>query len=73
VYSDSLSQNMLSPSQGSGSSQKTPEPNVDFELDIKVEVDSGMCVLHPKESRQEGEADKLRCVLMSNFSDVNQL
>ena len=27
------------------------EPNVDFELDIKVAVSSGQCVLHPKESK----------------------
>ncbi len=32
-------------------SMQQVEPNVDFELDIKVTVSSGQCVLHPKESR----------------------
>ena len=38
------------PSIGSGGSQKAviaPEPSIDFELDIKVKIDSGQCVLHP--------------------------
>lgn len=29
--------------------QKTHEPNIDFELDIKVLINSGKCVLHTKE------------------------
>lgn len=33
--------------------QKTHEPNIDFELDIKVVVNSGKCVLHTKESSDE--------------------
>ena len=30
------------------------EPSVDFELDVKVDIDSGRCVLHPKEPKEEG-------------------
>ncbi|XP_055837347.1 bridge-like lipid transfer protein family member 1 isoform X6 [Episyrphus balteatus] len=33
--------------------QKQQEPNIDFELDIKVLVNSGKCVLHTKESTEE--------------------
>ena len=29
------------------------EPNIDFELDIKVFIDSGKCVLHPKDSKED--------------------
>ena len=60
AQADNRGQKVPSPSQGSGGSQKTPEPSVDFELDVKVEVESGMCVLHPKELRVEGETEKLK-------------
>lgn len=33
--------------------QKQQEPNIDFELDIKVLVNSGKCVLHTKETGEE--------------------
>ncbi|XP_075153247.1 transmembrane protein KIAA1109 homolog tweek isoform X1 [Haematobia irritans] len=33
--------------------QKQQEPNIDFELDIKVLVNSGKCVLHTKESTDD--------------------
>lgn len=33
--------------------QKPLEPNIDFELDIKVLINSGKCVLHTKESTDE--------------------
>lgn len=33
--------------------QKPQEPNIDFELDIKVLVNSGKCVLHTKDSNDE--------------------
>ena len=29
------------------------EPAIDFELDVRAEIDSGKCVLHPKESKVE--------------------
>lgn len=32
------------------SSQNPPEPNIDLELDIKVFINSGKCVLHTKDS-----------------------
>ena len=41
------------PSIGSGGSKSVLEPNVDFELDVKVFIDSGKCVLHPKENKEE--------------------
>ena len=31
------------------------EPNIDFELDIKLDVDCGKCVLHSKELETEGK------------------
>ncbi|CRK93957.1 CLUMA_CG007483, isoform B [Clunio marinus] len=34
-------------------SQKPHEPNIDFELDVKVVINSGKCVLHTKESSDE--------------------
>jgi len=46
---------------GSGSgvtgnvSKAQQEPNVDFELDIKVDIDSGKCVLHPKDPKPDVE------------------
>ena len=55
-------QNTLTPSLGSGgsSSRSTapPEPNIDFELDVKVFIDSGKCVLHPKDTKEEDAAKK---------------
>ncbi|XP_067623128.1 bridge-like lipid transfer protein family member 1 isoform X11 [Eurosta solidaginis] len=36
-----------------GYQQKQQEPNIDFELDIKVLVNSGICVLHTKESTED--------------------
>ena len=40
------------PSIGSGS-KSVQEPNVDFELVVKVFIDSGNCVLHPKDSKDD--------------------
>lgn len=36
-------------------SQKPQEPNIDFELDVKVFINSGKCVLHTKDSVKEDE------------------
>ncbi|XP_017025561.1 bridge-like lipid transfer protein family member 1 isoform X1 [Drosophila kikkawai] len=36
-----------------GHGQKQAEPNIDFELDIKVLVNSGKCVLHTKETGED--------------------
>ena len=44
-------------STGSGGQKVTYEPSVDFELDVKVMIDSGSCVLHPKEPKAESEMD----------------
>lgn len=36
--------------------QKSPEPNIDLELDVKVFINSGKCVLHTKDNVREEEA-----------------
>ncbi|XP_053317388.1 bridge-like lipid transfer protein family member 1 [Spea bombifrons] len=41
-------------------SSATTERNIDFELDIRVEIDSGKCVLHPTTLQQEHEDISLR-------------
>lgn len=46
----------------SGYSQKQQEPSIDFELDIKVLVNSGKCVLHTKELND----DKLNVTTSAN-------
>lgn len=38
-----------------GVNQKPQEPNIDFELDVKVFINSGKCVLHTKDSVKEDE------------------
>ncbi|GLG98161.1 Uncharacterized protein GBIM_04764 [Gryllus bimaculatus] len=47
------------PGGGGGSSpaaqQKPQEPNIDFELDVKVLINSGKCVLHTKDPSKEDE------------------
>ncbi|KAK0176217.1 hypothetical protein PV328_000373 [Microctonus aethiopoides] len=35
--------------------QKPQEPNIDFELDVKVLINSGKCVLHTKDQAREDE------------------
>jgi len=40
---------------GTGVSKAQQEPSVDFELDIKVDIDSGKCVLHPKDPKPDTE------------------
>ena len=64
VHDIEAPQKTASPSQGSGGSQKASvmEPNVDFEMDIKVDIDSGRCVLHPKEPKVEPESEQKRFV-----------
>ncbi|KAJ8972135.1 hypothetical protein NQ314_000361 [Rhamnusium bicolor] len=36
-------------------SQKPQEPNIDLELDVKVFINSGKCVLHTKDPVREEE------------------
>lgn len=38
----------------------TTERNIDFELDIRVEIDSGKCVLHPTTQQVDHEDISLR-------------
>lgn len=44
-------------SSGTGSTQppKQQEPNIDLELDVKVFINSGKCVLHTKDPVREEE------------------
>ncbi|PZC85968.1 hypothetical protein B5X24_HaOG214333 [Helicoverpa armigera] len=51
-------------SEGPGSENKTnkaktAEPNIDFELDVKVYINSGKCVLHTKEPSKEDDSIKI--------------
>ncbi|KAK3599977.1 hypothetical protein CHS0354_012630 [Potamilus streckersoni] len=50
---DKASKSLSNPSIGSGSSKTIVEPSVDLELDVKVFIDSGKCVLHPKENKED--------------------
>lgn len=43
-----------------GLSGTATERNIDFELDIRVEIDSGKCVLHPTTLLQEHDDISLR-------------
>jgi len=45
----------VSPLPGYAASQKPQEPNIDFELDVKVLIKSGKCVLHTKDISREDE------------------
>nr|XP_046267936.1 transmembrane protein KIAA1109 homolog isoform X3 [Scatophagus argus] len=45
---------------GRSFSGPTTERNIDFELDIRVEIDSGKCVLHPTTQQPEHEDISLR-------------
>lgn len=45
---------------GRGFSGPTTERNIDFELDVRVEIDSGKCVLHPTTQQPEHEDISLR-------------
>lgn len=50
--------NVTQPNPGisqTNSNQNTQEPNIDLELDIKVFINSGKCVLHTKDSVKEEE------------------
>lgn len=41
---------------GSSVSHKALEPNVDLELDVKVFINSGKCVLHTKPKDEDSES-----------------
>ncbi|CAH1991192.1 unnamed protein product [Acanthoscelides obtectus] len=44
-----------------GMAQKQQEPNIDLELDVKVFINSGKCVLHTKDSvREEEKISRMR-------------
>ncbi|XP_059164299.1 bridge-like lipid transfer protein family member 1 [Physella acuta] len=52
-YKRSHSEKKKSEDTSSISSNKLAEQNIDFELDVKVFIDSGKCVLYPKEAKEE--------------------
>ncbi|KAH9636968.1 hypothetical protein HF086_008229 [Spodoptera exigua] len=47
------------PLTGKANKAKTAEPNIDFELDVKVYINSGKCVLHTKEPSKEDDSIKI--------------
>ncbi|CAH0602822.1 unnamed protein product [Chrysodeixis includens] len=51
----SLPQSEMPSAENKTSKTKTSEPNIDFELDVKVYINSGKCVLHTKEPSKEDE------------------
>jgi hypothetical protein len=44
-----------SPASYTAAFQKPQEPNIDFELDVKVFINSGKCVLHTKDPAKDDE------------------
>ncbi|XP_060850802.1 bridge-like lipid transfer protein family member 1 isoform X1 [Rhopalosiphum padi] len=54
-HMDSRDDFLVNPLFVSGTTQKPQEPNIDFELDVKVFINSGKCVLHTKDSVKEDE------------------
>ncbi|XP_052121267.1 transmembrane protein KIAA1109 isoform X3 [Frankliniella occidentalis] len=40
--------------------QKPQEPNIDFELDVKVLINSGKCVLHTKDASKDAKEDEVK-------------
>ncbi|XP_025405724.1 uncharacterized protein KIAA1109 isoform X4 [Sipha flava] len=52
---DSRDDFLVNPLFLTGATQKPQEPNIDFELDVKVFINSGKCVLHTKDSVKEDE------------------
>ncbi|XP_050533025.1 transmembrane protein KIAA1109 homolog isoform X6 [Daktulosphaira vitifoliae] len=54
-HSDTRDDYLLNPLYSTNANQKSQEPNIDFELDVKVFINSGKCVLHTKDSVKEDE------------------
>ncbi|XP_012270662.1 uncharacterized protein KIAA1109 isoform X2 [Orussus abietinus] len=52
---DSYGKDQVSTSSPHITPQKTQEPNIDFELDVKVLINSGKCVLHTKDPARDDE------------------
>ncbi|XP_050415172.1 bridge-like lipid transfer protein family member 1 [Patella vulgata] len=49
----------------------TSEPSIDFELDIKVFIDSGKCVLYPKEAKEEEVKKQLKREKSGGIGEAN--
>ncbi|MEQ2309795.1 hypothetical protein AMECASPLE_002234, partial [Ameca splendens] len=60
TVSQMLSERWASPAGSRSFSGPASEKNIDFELDIRVEIDSGKCVLHPITQQSEHEEISLR-------------
>ncbi|MEQ2177258.1 hypothetical protein GOODEAATRI_001872 [Goodea atripinnis] len=60
TVSQMLSERWASPAGSRSFSGPASEKNIDFELDIRVEIDSGKCVLHPVTQQSEHEEISLR-------------
>lgn len=56
-------------SEGKQSKAKTSEPNIDFELDVKVHINSGKCVLHTNERGREDDIKMLVFSIDGYYSD----
>lgn len=56
-------------------SKAQKEPSVDFELDVKVDIESGKCTLHPKEPKIEIDSEPRRSgvVVVTCFAAVCSL
>uniref|UniRef100_A0A3Q4GX18 Bridge-like lipid transfer protein family member 1 n=1 Tax=Neolamprologus brichardi TaxID=32507 RepID=A0A3Q4GX18_NEOBR len=50
----------------------TTERNIDFELDVRVEIDSGKCVLHPTTQQPEHEDVSLRRSCERSLRNLDQ-
>ena len=48
------------------------ERNIDFELDVRVEIDSGKCVLHPTPPQAEHEDVALRRYVPHTHTYIQQ-
>ncbi|KAF9409050.1 hypothetical protein HW555_011474, partial [Spodoptera exigua] len=57
-------------SEGKANKAKTAEPNIDFELDVKVYINSGKCVLHTKEPSKEDDSIKILAGKLIDSKDV---
>jgi hypothetical protein len=55
---------MIQPQQ-----QITHTPAIDFKLDVKIEINSGKCILHASKSKDQAQTDRLS---YSNYYNMNE-
>nr|CAD7569538.1 unnamed protein product [Timema californicum] len=68
--SSSKDQGGTSPGPYVSAFQKPQEPSIDFELDVKVFVNSGKCVLHTKDPSRDDELKLLSCQFHDQSDDI---